>query len=288
MAAGGAFLCGTAIFGTDIMHISARAQGLTSPRNGTDGRFRGQYVTVDGRPLFMRVSTGPVPRPDPPLVLVHGLALSGRYMMPTGHALADRYRVYVPDLPGFGDSDKPPRALDVEGLADALAAWMESVGIPRAMLLGNSFGCQVIVDFAARHPDKVARGVLQGPTTPPEERGWIRQFVRWRQNAPFNPTEMEEIAGADYGKCGLVRALLTFEHSLRDRPEDKLAGIAAPMLVVRGALDPICRQPWAEAMTSGLPDGRLEVIPEVAHTLVFTSARELAGVARPFLDQETA
>jgi pimeloyl-ACP methyl ester carboxylesterase len=36
------------------------------------------------------------------LVLVHGLGLSYRYMMPTAQALIDDYAVYVPDLPGFG------------------------------------------------------------------------------------------------------------------------------------------------------------------------------------------
>lgn len=246
--------------------------------------LREQVVLVDGLPMLTRLSVDPPPG-APPLVLVHGLALSGRYMVPTADLLARHYNVLMPDLPGFGDSGKPDRVLDVGGLADWLAAWMEAIGLERAMLLGNSFACQVIIDLAARYPHRVERAVLQGPTAPPDERTWLRQYRRWRENAPFSPPGMDAIASSDYEKCGLVRALKTFEFSLRDRPEDKLGHIRAPMLVVRGALDPIARQDWVEQVTDGLPDGRLIVIPAVAHTLVFTSPVELTGASRPFLDE---
>jgi 2-hydroxy-6-oxonona-2,4-dienedioate hydrolase len=247
--------------------------------------LRSEYVDVAGRPLHMLVNAAPPPPDAPTLVLVHGLALSGQYMVPTAEVLAPRYRIYVPDLPGFGDSHKPDWPLDVPALADALAQWMAAVGLDSAMLLGNSFGCQIIADLAARYPERVQAGVLQGPTTPPDERTWLWQFIRWRQNAPYNPPEMEEVADQDYEKCGLVRALITFEFSLRDAIEEKLPHIPAPMLVVRGELDPICRQPWAETMTELLPRGSLVVLPDVAHTLVFTSPVELAEASAPFFDE---
>jgi hypothetical protein len=64
----------------------------------------------------------------------------------------------------------------------------------------------------------------------------------------------------------------------------KLPDVACPTLVVRGTKDPICRQDWAEFVARRLPLGRLAVIPEVAHTLCYTAPRELAEVARAFLD----
>lgn len=237
-----------------------------------------------GLPIHMLVSSDPPPD-APVIVLVHGLALSGKYMVPTAEVLAPDHRVYVPDFPGFGDSGKPNRVLDVPGLADALAAWMRAVGLERAMLLGNSFGCQIIADLAARYPDRVERAVLQGPTTPADERSWLWQFIRWQQNSPHNPPEMGEIARQDYAKCGLVRALLTFQFSLNDRIEDKLPQIEAPTLVVRGSVDPICPQDWVEYVTRQLPRGELAIIPDVAHTLVFTSPHELVEVSRPFLER---
>jgi pimeloyl-ACP methyl ester carboxylesterase len=92
---------------------------------------------------------------------------------------------------------------------------------------------------------------------------------------------MGDIAQADYLKTGPVRLFLTFQFSLEDRLEDKLPRVRAPMLVVRGALDPICSQEWAEFVARRLPRGRLVVLPDVAHTLVYTAARELAAARLP-------
>jgi 2-hydroxy-6-oxonona-2,4-dienedioate hydrolase len=249
------------------------------------GTFQSIWTHVRGLPVHAVVSMAPVLPGTPTVVLVHGLGLSHRYMMPIAERLAPVYRVYISDLPGFGDSGKPSRALDVQGLADSLAAWMCTVGLGRAVLFGNSFGCQIIVDVAVRYPEQVERAVLQGPTTDPTERSWFWQFVRWRQNSLYNPRALGPITRRDYRKCGLRRLFQTTRYFLRDRVEEKLPRIGAPVLVVRGQRDPICRQRWAEAVTRRLPHGRLVVIPEVAHTLVYTSPQELMDVIRPFLDE---
>lgn len=248
-----------------------------------DGRsrsLRSLWTDVDGLPIH--AFTSALAPPDaPPVVLVHGLGLSATYMLPTAVRLAPDYRVYAPDLPGFGRSGKPRAVLDVAGLADALAAWMGAAGLERAALLGNSFGCQIIVECAARHPERVERAILQGPTTPREERSWFWQFVRWRQNP--NPN-MAPIARADYRAAGYRRVLKTFQYSIEHDLDAQLPKINAPVLVVRGSRDPICRQGWAQEVAHRLPEGRLVVIPGVHHTLVFTHALELVGVCRPFLD----
>jgi 2-hydroxy-6-oxonona-2,4-dienedioate hydrolase len=249
-------------------------------------RFRSVVTEIDGLPIHARIGEAPTPPPRrPPVVLVHGLGLSGRYMMPTAALLALRFAVSVPDLPGFGNSGKPRRVLDVAGLAAGLAAWMDAVESGPAVLIGNSHGCQVIAELAVKRPDLVARAVLQGPTAPPGERTWLQQFVRWRQNAPYNPPELTPLSYEDYRKAGYPRILLTFHHSLRDRLEDKLGRVTAPTLVVRGQHDPICREAWAEQVAAGLPDGRLVVIPGVAHTLCYTSPVELASVCRAFIEE---
>ena len=65
---------------------------------------------------------------------------------PTLKRLAAYHLVYAPDLPGFGESVKPRRVLDVTGLSDSLAAWMRKIGLERAVLVGNYFGYQIIAD----------------------------------------------------------------------------------------------------------------------------------------------
>jgi 2-hydroxy-6-oxonona-2,4-dienedioate hydrolase len=232
--------------------------------------------------VFFRYSVRPSAQ-SMPVVLVHGLGLSGRYMLPTAEYLAPHFPVYVPDLPGFGDSEKPEHALDVPALAEALAAWVMAAGLGRVALLGNSFGCQIIADLAARHPALVERAVLQGPTTPPDERSWRWQFVRWRQNQPYNPDALSPITWGDYRKCGYRRLLQTFRYQLQDPIENKLPRIPAEVLVVRGQLDPICRLRWAAEVAGLLPQGRLVEIPAVAHTLVYTAPQQLAEVTRQFL-----
>jgi pimeloyl-ACP methyl ester carboxylesterase len=245
--------------------------------------FRDAWTTVGGLAVHAKVALQGRASGRAPLVLVHGLGLSHRYMMPTAERLAPEFDVYVPDLPGFGDSAHPRTVLDVPGLADALVAWMDAAGLGRVSLLGNSFACQIIIDLASRYPWRITGCVLQGPTAPPRERTWLWQFIRWRQNNRYNPPELGPISYEDYWKAGYVRVLWTFQHSLNDRPERKLSRVTAPTLVVRGQHDPICRAAWAEEVTRLLPDGQLVLIPGVAHTLVYTAPEQLAAVARQFL-----
>lgn len=115
------------------------------------GSLQHEWTRVRGLRMHSLVSIDQAPADAPTVVLVHGSGLSGRYMIPTAVQLTSDHRVYVPDMPGFGDSDKPEEILDVLALADWIAAWMPAIGLKRASFLGNSFGCQVIADLAARH-----------------------------------------------------------------------------------------------------------------------------------------
>ena len=75
----------------------------------------------------------------------------------------------VPDLPGFGRSEKPPHILTIAGMADALADWMRVVGLKRAVILGHSLGCQVAARFAARYPEMTLGVILVSPTMDPDD-----------------------------------------------------------------------------------------------------------------------
>lgn len=237
--------------------------------------------------LHAMVSTAAAPWSGTvPVVLVHGLGLSHRYMMPTAECLAPHFHVYVPDLAGFGESGHPDRVLDISGLADALITWMDAIGLDRVALLGNSHACQIIIDLAARYPERLTRGVLQGPTTPPEERSWLWQFIRWRQNAPYNPKALDPITWPEYRKSGYLRVLRTFHYSLLDRPEERAPFVQAPMLVLRGQVDPICHENWAELLARLLPNGRIAIVPDVAHTLCFTAPVALATITKQFFEEK--
>lgn len=252
------------------------------------GRLESRWTNVHGVRMHARVSAEPVPSGAPPVVLVHGVGISSRYLVPTAARLAAYYPVFAPDLPGFGKSDKPPYVLNVRELADALRAWMEVSGLYEAVLIGNSLGCQIIVDLAARYPAYVSRAVLQGPTVDPHARTWRQQLVRWLRDSLREPPSQFFIMMRDYRAAGLRRVRRTFQYSLEDRIEDKLPRVLNPTLVVRGSRDPIIPQRWAEEATRLLPHGRLIVIPGATHTINYAAPLEFVRVLRPFIDEARA
>lgn len=246
--------------------------------------LQSQWVRLDGLRMHARVSINRgMPSERLPLVLVHGLVVSSRYMLPLAELLAPEFHVYAPDLPGFGDSDKPAHTLDIRALADALAAWMVACGIERAVLVAISFGCQVLAELALRHPRRVDRLVFQGPTVDAKARTVRQQLLRIWLNGRRERVSLGRISLVDYAKAGVVRAVRTFRYALADRIEDKLPRIGVPVLVVRGERDPVVPQAWAEAVTSLLPQGRLVVIPGAFHTVNYSAPEALVRAIRPFL-----
>jgi 2-hydroxy-6-oxonona-2,4-dienedioate hydrolase len=121
---------------------------------------------------------GTVDGSRPTVVLVPGIGLSHRVMLPIAELLAPSLAVRAPDPPGFGRSDKPRRPLEVPELADALAA---------------------------RHPNRVACAVLQGPTMDAAARSLPRQSWRWlRDTVQERPNPRARLR--DYRDAGLLPA----------------------------------------------------------------------------------
>ncbi|HVF86738.1 MAG TPA: alpha/beta hydrolase [Pyrinomonadaceae bacterium] len=242
------------------------------------------WTEVDRRRVYARAWLSEAHAVDaPPIVLVHGLGVSGRYMIPTAGRLAPHARIYAPDLPGFGRSAKPPRPLNVEECADALAAWMRANNLTGAALIANSFGCQVVVDLTLRHPSLVGRAILIAPTIDPARRTPWQQVARFLLDIPREPLSLIPIALWDYFTAGILRGLRTLSHALQDRIEEKLPHMDVPTLVVCGERDPIVPRDWAEQAARLLPAGKLHVIPGAAHAVNFNSPEELVRVALPFL-----
>ncbi|TMH57331.1 MAG: alpha/beta hydrolase [Betaproteobacteria bacterium] len=170
-------------------------------------------------------------------------------------------------------------------MADSLAAWVARMRLPgQVALLGNSLGCQIIAAALDRHPAIADAAILQGPTTPPDERNIFWQLIRWRQNLRNDPPEMKAISRDDYVKCGRRRVWTTFYYGLKDPLENRLGRIHHPVLVVRGERDPICREEWAMDVAKRLPHGKFVELPHVAHTLVFTAPGPLAQATKSFLE----
>jgi pimeloyl-ACP methyl ester carboxylesterase len=252
-------------------------------------RIESRWTTVGGLCIHARVAVGqPLAAGIVPVVLVHGLVASSLYMVPTAKRLAPFYPVYAPDLPGFGRSDKPSRTLKVPELADALGAWMDAERLERVVLVGNSLGCQVVADLAARAPHKVGGIVLTGPSVDPTARTRGKQFMRLLLDATRERPSLIFVWLRDLYEAGLLGAWQTSAHALEDYIEEKLPRVRAPALVVCGTRDPVAPQAWAEQVSRLLPRGRLAVIRGGPHALNYTTPDELALLIREFIKREVS
>jgi pimeloyl-ACP methyl ester carboxylesterase len=136
--------------------------------------------------------------------------------------------------------------LSIPELANALAAWMEAAGLPRASPIGNSLNCEILVKLALRHPGRVERPVLQGPTPEPGARTARQQLARYAVTGFFKRAPLGWVSLWDYTRCGLRRMVGTFRDMLDDRIEEKLPRVTVPALVICGTRDRIVSQAWAE------------------------------------------
>jgi len=245
--------------------------------------LRSVWTEVGGLRLHSRVCAEAAPAGRLPVVLVHGLSVSSRYLAPTASHLAPWRPVYAPDLPGFGQSPRPRGVPDVAALAGWLAAWMDAMGLPRAVLLGNSMGCQIIVDLAVRQPRRVAAAVLVGPTMDRHARSGVVQAWRLLRDGLGESLASIVTQAGDYARFGPVRTIRTLRLALADRIERKLPAVAAPALVVRGEHDPIAPQRWCEEVAALLPRGELQVIPRAPHALNYDFPAALSAATLAFL-----
>jgi 2-hydroxy-6-oxonona-2,4-dienedioate hydrolase len=241
-----------------------------------------RWLEIDGCRIFMRYSeTAGTDRP--PFVLIHGLSMSSNYLVPTAEHLAPFYRVYLPDLPGFGRSDKPKNALSIPQLARRMAAWMDALNLGPAYFLGNSMGCNFIVQFALQYPERVLKTVLIGPTVDERARNFPENLFNGARNILREPVGFLAIAIKDYLEHGLRRTVQTLRYGIEDEIEDKLPRIKVPSLVIRGEGDTIVSQPWAEKVARLLPNGRLVVIPDGAHVVHFEHPGAVAAEVDAFI-----
>jgi pimeloyl-ACP methyl ester carboxylesterase len=99
----------------------------------------------------------------PSLLLLHGLFMDHSTWDAVGDVLASSYRVVAPDLPGFGQSEKPPEnrfPYGINSFADAVLDLYAGLELGRAVLVGHALGGAVAIALAARHPELISRLVL--------------------------------------------------------------------------------------------------------------------------------
>ena len=103
------------------------------------------------------------PADGPPILFFHGAFVDARTWQATSGILSDEFRSYCPDLPGFGDSEKPPPhrfPYGIDAFTEAMVDLYGGLGIGRAAVIGQGLGAAVAITLASRHPELVSRLVL--------------------------------------------------------------------------------------------------------------------------------
>lgn len=240
------------------------------------------------------------------VVLVHGIPGSGRTWDGVAQRLSGRHRVVVPDLLGFGSSDRPAgaRQLHAEAQADALGDALDALVIERMILVGHDFGGPVAVTFTRNHPERVAALVLlaanafsdtpvpfplslvTAPVVGPAaaralfSRPSLAMMVRRGFGPGASPRDLGRYLG-DNGQAASVRTI--FAASLRqlaelyDPVERVLGTITVPTLVGWGDHDPFFAVDQGRRTAEAIPGAELHVYDGAGHFLPEERPAELAA-----------
>ena len=265
--------------------MTGRAGRCHDPGVGTEteGWTEGT-LSVEGRRIFYRRSTGPTDAV--PILHVHGFGISGSYLMPTARLLARHAVNVVPDLPGYGRSQRRERTLGIPSLAEALLAVVDGLGLEKVVLVGNSMGCPVSLEVAHAAPERVHRLVLVSPAGGEHNQPLPRAIVQLGRDATRESPRMARVAVPDYLRFGPVNALRLF-HQLTEFPSlERLVHSPVPSLAVIGSRDPLMppRHRVLEVARMAPDHVTLVVISGAAHALNYSHPGELANVVAAWLE----
>jgi len=164
-----------------------------------------------------------------PLILLHGYPQNHMCWHRVAPALAEHFRVIVPDLRGYGDSDTPPddaehTAYSKREMARDIIGLMDALGIERAAILGHDRGARVTYRLALDHPERVSKlGIIEIVPTGDFWAAWNAELAMSAYHWTFlaQPAPLPEtLIGAD--PVGYI------EHTLRSWTLEKSLDSFAP------------------------------------------------------------
>jgi len=228
---------------------------------------------------------GPRDRPDAPtFVLVHGVGLSHRSFSRLAGRLSGEGPVVSMDLPGHGRARRARHRATIEELADAVAAGTARrvAGSGPVVLLGHSLGAEVATETVRRHPALAGGLVLVGPVVDPAAPTALRQGLRLLRDMPAERPLTMAMVTRDYARSGPLTYGAGVRSMVRYATADRVAGLELPLLVVRGAQDPIATARWADQLAAGVADGTVVHVPRAVHNLVHSHSAEVARAVLAF------
>lgn len=209
-----------------------------------------------------------------PIIFVHGWLGSWRYWVPVMEDLAQEYRTYALDLWGFGDSDKVREQYDVQSYVGMLIAFMDTLGIETAPVVGHTLGAAIGTELAAKHPQRVSKLLTVGlPLTSDAINRRLMTAASndtlarlfWHRQRPYTVVE------ASLPKTSENAIALTIQSVARLDFREILEEIDVPVLILYGDRDNVI---------DPAPVGELDDSHYAARAIVLSGASHF-----PMLDQ---
>ena len=260
------------------------------------GGAKSQYVTVSGHRIHyyvMGLEAGP------PVVLVHGLggrSEDWRNLAP--YLVRSGYRVYMPDLPGFGRSDKPADfSYAIPDQSATVAGFMDTLGLRQVYLGGWSMGGWIAQYLAASHPERVTKLMLFDSAGLLEKPAWNTDLF-----TPVSAVELDQLdallmpnpptvpgfIAADLlrvsrNRAWIMRRALSSMLTGRQATDRLLPHLKMPVLIVWGAMDHITPLSQGQTIHRLIPQSQMEVVPGCGHLAPVQCADKFGPTVARFL-----
>jgi 3-oxoadipate enol-lactonase len=227
-------------------------------------------VHVLERPLFARVLGQ-----GPPLLLIHGLVVSGELLAPIAEQLAVSHQLLIPELPGQGRSASLLGPYSAQRMANDLAALLTHLQVRHATVLGYSHGGPIALQLAHAYPELVGRLMLACTYA------CNRVSRRERLEGKLLPWLFRLLGPRAMGAITRRRPALTGGQPLTTAQAAFVGRlIAVPTLVVAGANDGAVPAHHARMLAQGIAGAVFQEIPDAGHLLICTHpAALLARIA---------
>jgi len=281
-----------------------------------------KHAVVDGNRIFYREAG---PRTSPAILLLHGFPTSSHMFRNLIPALADRYRVVAPDLPGFGFSDAPNHKqfhYTFENLTKAIDSFTQSIGLERFAIYVFDYGAPVGFRLGLARPERITAIISQNGNAYLEglSQGWNPIQKYWKEPTPENRAALRDFLKPEATKWQYVHGVqdesqvapesYELDSALLARPGndeiqldlflDYASNVALypkfqeyfrikqpPLLAVWGKNDPFFLPPGAEAFKRDNPNAEVHFY-DTGHFALETHHQEIAGAIRDFLGRKVA
>jgi pimeloyl-ACP methyl ester carboxylesterase len=235
-----------------------------------------------------------------PLILLHAWGEGKGIFDLFLPALPSSIRSIAMDQRGHGDADKPTTGYSVSEFASDVEAFMDSLGIESAVLLGSSSGGYVAQQIAVTSPDRVAALILVGSPrtlqgrpsfadevdalTDPINPTWVRASLEWFPRFQSVPDRYIEDRVADGARVPARVWKAALAGLTSARPPTQTGTITAPTLIIWGARDELLHREDQDALSAAIPGSRLVVYSDTGHLVLWEQPQRLAADLIAFIE----